>query len=157
MFYLIAAVGKNNEIGKDNDLIFRLKDDMAFFRKKTLGSKVVMGRKTWDSLPGRLEGRTNIVVSHSGVSGADFVLTDLDSFIRENADTDEEIFVIGGESIYRSFIDFAKKIYLTEIDEAVSSATAFFPKFEKSGYTRKVISRGLENGLHYSIVEYDKI
>ena len=157
MFYLIAAVGKNYEIGKGSDLIFRLKDDMAFFRKKTLGSKVVMGRKTWDSLPGRLEGRTNIVVSHSGVSGADYVLTDLDSFIRENADTDEEIFVIGGESIYRSFIDFAKKISDSML--GISGSSSFIAEavaapsrttYEQAQQTSDGINRSIAAGATFT-------
>ena len=81
MFSIISAVGKNKEIGKDNQLVFHIKDDMAFFREKTLGHKVVMGQNTWDSLPKKLENRENIVVSYSDFDGPDDIIHDIDDFI----------------------------------------------------------------------------
>ena len=77
MISLIAAVGKNWELGKNGDLIFHIKEDMKYFKDTTMGHKVVMGRKTWDSLPGKLFGRENIVVSHGEVTGADEIVNEL--------------------------------------------------------------------------------
>ena len=131
MFSIIAAVGKNNELGKKGDLIFHIKEDMQFFKETTTGHTVVMGFKTWESLPKKLPNRKNIVVSFEEIEGPDECITDLVQFIKDNENTNEEIFVIGGGSIYAQFIDHAKRIYLTEIDGEDSEADVFFPTFVK--------------------------
>ena len=100
MISIIACVGKNLELGKDGGLCFRIPEDMRYFKEVTMGHKVVMGRKTWESLPGKLPGRENIVVSHGEVIGADEVVNDFLEFLEENAGSAEEIFVIGGGLIY---------------------------------------------------------
>ena len=81
MFSLIACIGKNRELGKKNQLIFHIKEDMRFFRDTTRGHTVVMGRKTWESLPGKLPGRKNIVVSSREVPGADETISDISDFV----------------------------------------------------------------------------
>lgn len=156
MFSIIAAVGKKGEIGKNGDLCFHIKDDMKFFRKTTLNHKVVMGYNTWKSLPGKLKNRENLVVSHQEVPDADQTITDLDSFIAKHQDTDEEIFIIGGGMIYKTFLPYAQYLYLTEIDSTVPDATIFFPKFDKTKYTKSLIKKGTENDLDYSIIKYIK-
>ncbi|MBQ8985194.1 dihydrofolate reductase [Candidatus Saccharibacteria bacterium] len=153
MFSLIACVGKNRELGKDGKLIFRLKTDMKFFRETTKGHKVVMGRKTWESLPGKLKDRTNIVISRNPVPGADESVSELGAFIAENKDTPEEIFVIGGGMVYFEFLKYAKKIYLTEVD-AEAEADTVFPEFDKTKYTRQIIQEGKENDLAFEISLY---
>ena len=155
MLSIIAAIGKNRELGVGNDLVFHLKEDMKFFRETTSGHKVVMGRKTWESLPGKLKNRVNIVLSRSGVEGADECISDMDTFIATNKDTNEEIFVIGGGSIYAAFLPYAKNLYLTEIDSS-ANADIFFPEFDKSLYEKEIIKKGTENDLDYSIVKYTK-
>ena len=154
MFSIIAAIGKNNELGHKGELIFHLKDDMKFFRETTDGHSVVMGRKTWDSLPSKLGNRTNIVISRHDFNGPDEIIHNLDNFIKEYEDTSEEIFIIGGASIYEAFLPYAKTLYLTEID-ASADADVFFPTFDKSKYTKTLIKKGSENGLNYSIVKYN--
>ena len=154
MFSIIAAIGKNNELGHKGELIFHLKDDMKFFRETTKGHPVVMGRKTWDSLPGKLKNRTNIVISRHDFDGPDEIIHNLDDFIKEYEDTSEEIFIIGGASIYEAFLPHTKTLYLTEID-ASTNADVYFPKFDKSKYTKTLIKKGSENGLNYSIVKYN--
>ena len=157
MFSIIAAVGKNRELGKKGDLIFHLKEDMKFFKETTMGHKVVMGRKTWESLPFKLPGRTNIVVTSSGeLEGSDEVVRDISSFIDENKDTDEEIFVIGGGKIYAEFLPFASRIYLTEVLAEDSEADTFFPEFDKTKFDRKVIKEGKENDLAFAISLYQR-
>ena len=156
MFSIIAAVGKNNELGKKNELIFQIKDDMKFFRETTVGHKVLMGKNTWKSLPKKLPGRRNLVVSWEEVEGADQVIDDLDAFIAENKDTDEEVFVIGGGQIYKTLLPHAQKLYLTEIDATDAEADTFFPEFDKKHYSRELIRKGNEDDLAYSIVKYSK-
>ncbi len=154
MFSIIAAIGKNNELGHQGKLVFHLKDDMKFFRETTKGHPVVMGRKTWDSLPGKLKNRTNIVISRHDFNGPDQVIHNLDDFIKNHKDTTEEIFIIGGASIYEKLLPYASNIYLTEI-EASATADVFFPSFDKSKYTATLIKKGTENGLNYSIIKYN--
>lgn len=155
MFSIIAAVGKNNELGKKGDLIFHIKEDMQFFKDTTTGHTVVMGFKTWESLPKKLPNRKNIVVSFEEIEGPDEYVTDLVQFIKDNENTNEEIFVIGGGSIYAQFIDHAKRIYLTEIDGEDSEADVFFPTFDKSKYKRTVLQKGNSGKLSYEMCRYE--
>ena len=156
MLSLIAAIGKNRELGKQGELVFRIPEDMKFFKETTMGHKVLMGRKTWESLPGKLQGRTNIVVSRNLVEGADESVSDLMGFIEENQGTEEEIFVIGGGMVYFETLPAAKKIYLTEVEAGEPEADSWFPEFDKAKYERKVLKKGKSDDLAYSIVEYTK-
>ncbi|MBR2803381.1 dihydrofolate reductase [Candidatus Saccharibacteria bacterium] len=156
MISLIAAIGKNNELGLNNQLIFHLKDDMKFFKETTTGHPIVMGRKTWESLPGKLPNRKNIVVSHHDIPGADRSISDLSAFLQEIADSPEEYFIIGGGTLYEASLPFAKHLYLTEI-AASSSADTFFPYFDKSKYTKTILKKGRENDLTYQIARYTLI
>ena len=156
MFSIIAAVGENWELGKKGNLIFHLKDDMKFFRETTSGHKIVMGRKTWESLPGKLPNRTNIVVTSGDFGGPDEIVHDVSKFIADNKDTDEEIFVIGGGKIYAEFLPFASRIYLTEVDAEDSEADTYFPEFDKSSFERKLIKKGSQDDLTFAICLYQK-
>lgn len=156
MFSIIAAVGKNRELGKKGDLIFHLKDDMKFFRETTSGHKIVMGRKTWESLPGKLPNRTNIVISSRDFEGPDEIVHNLAEFIAKNKDTDEEIFVIGGGKIYAEFLPYASKIYLTEVDSEDSEADTYFPEFDKTSFKREIIKKGSEDDLTFAICLYQR-
>ncbi|MBR3157095.1 dihydrofolate reductase [Candidatus Saccharibacteria bacterium] len=156
MFTIIACIGKNRELGKGNKLIFHLKDDLKFFQETTLNHKVVMGRKTWESLPQKLKNRENIVISRQNFAGPDQIVHNLDEFIEKFQNTPEEIFIIGGATIYQKFLPFAKSIYLTEVDTLEPTADAFFPVFDKSNYSSKLIKKGTEDGLSYQITRYIK-
>ena len=155
MFSIIAAVGKNRALGKDNDLIFHIKEDMKFFRTTTKGHKVVMGRKTWESLPGKLKDRENIVISSEPVAEADQTVSNLEAYIKDNIDSSEEIFIIGGGSIYSQFLPYAKNLYLTEVN-ASPDADIFFPRFDKKRYHRKTLQTGEQGDLTYKIIKYSK-
>lgn len=155
MFSIIAAIGKNRELGLNGQLIFHIKEDMKFFRKTTTGHKIVMGRKTWESLPGKLPNRENIVVSRNDVAGADLTIKDLSEFIAKNQDTSEEIFIIGGGMLYATFLPYAKNLYLTEIN-ASAPADTFFPKFDKSKYDKTIIKKGSQDDLAYTFAKYVK-
>lgn len=156
MFSIIAAVGKNRELGKKGELIFHIKDDMKFFRETTSGHKIVMGRKTWESLPGKLPNRTNIVITSQDFDGPDEIIHNLSEFIDQNKDTEEEIFVIGGGKIYAEFLPYVTKIYLTEVDAEDPEADTFFPEFDKSEYDHNIIKEGRENDLTFAISLYQR-
>ncbi|MBR3121967.1 dihydrofolate reductase [Candidatus Saccharibacteria bacterium] len=156
MFSIIACVGKNREIGKNGQLIYHLKNDMAFFKKTTSNHPVAMGRKTWESLNGKLQNRQNIVFSRSDFEGPDLIIHNIDRFISENQNTNEEIFIIGGAKIYQKFIDVAKTLFLTEVDATKPDADAYFPDFNQSDFTQKLIEKGTENNLNYQIIKYNR-
>lgn len=153
---IIAAVGKNLELGKNNDLIWHFKEDMRFFKETTTGHTVVMGRKTFESLPKALPNRRNIVISSNPdyvAEGAE-VVTDINDIysLAEN----DEVFIIGGGKIYSRFINDADKLYLTEIDAAQPSADVYFPSFDKAEYVREVINNYCIDGVNFSHVLYSK-
>ena len=155
MLSLIAAIGRNRELGKDNQLIFRIPEDMQYFKDTTMGHRVLMGRKTWGSLPGKLPGRTNIVVSRNPVTGADVSVSDLKQFIEENRDTPEEIFVIGGGMVYFETLPYAKHLYLTEVD-ATAEADSWFPAFDTEDWEREEIMSGKSGDLDYKVIKYTR-
>ena len=154
MFSIIACIGKNHEIGKKGKLIFNIKDDMIFFRETTTDHTVVMGYNTWRSLPSKLKNRTNLVISYDKVEDADQTIKDLDEYIQKNQNTNEEIFIIGGGSIYEAFLPHAKHLYLTEVNTSDPDADTFFPAFDKTKYTKSLIKKGTDNDLVYSINKY---
>lgn len=130
MISLIAAVAKNRAIGKDNKLLYWLPNDLKRFKALTTGHTIVMGRRTFESLPkGALPNRRNIVLSRSGASfpGAE-TFSSLDEVIA-TCRSDEEIFIIGGASVYAQALPFADRLCLTEIDDAPAQADAFFPDY----------------------------
>ena len=130
MFILIAAIGENREIGHNGDLIFHIKDDMDFFKDTTSDHTVVMGRRTWESMPGKLKNHKNFVVTHQNLEGPDEIIRDIDDFITKHKNTPEEIFIIGGASVYEKFLPHAKSLYLTEISAPYPFADTFFPSFD---------------------------
>jgi dihydrofolate reductase len=131
---MIAAIGKNNELGKSNTLLWDLPCDMKHFRDTTRGKTVVMGQKTFESLGRPLPNRRNIVLTrnenftHEGIEvvcGID----ELFGLLERTAQADEEIFIIGGGQIYTLFIDKADKLYITHVDME-TEADAFFPAID---------------------------
>ncbi|RXZ81846.1 dihydrofolate reductase [Paenibacillaceae bacterium] len=125
---LIAAMGRNRTIGKDNKLPWKLPDDMAYFVRKTKGKTVLMGRKTLESFGKPLKNRTNIVLTRRDDFAQDgcIVAHSLDeAFVAAQG---ADVMVIGGEEIYRQALPFADVILLTEIDEEFEG-DAHFPAF----------------------------
>ncbi|MBR2586797.1 dihydrofolate reductase [Candidatus Saccharibacteria bacterium] len=158
-FSLIACIGKNRELGKDNDLVFHFKEDMKFFREKTKGKTVVMGYNTWKSLKETpLKGRTNLILSHRDLNSLPESakrLENLDSFIKKNSTSAEEIFVIGGASVYKLFLPHAKTLYLTEVEEE-AKADVFFPTFKKEDYDLTTLKSLTENTVKLNFNKYIK-
>lgn len=124
---VLVAVAENGVIGKDNQLIWKLSDDLKLFKKRTLGHVVIMGRKTFDSIGKPLPGRTNIVISrnpHLAIQGAT-VASSLEEALRLAEPTTEEVFIIGGQKIYELAAPFATRIYFTRV-HASPQGDAFF-------------------------------
>lgn len=156
MISMIAAIGKNNELGYKNKLIWNLPNDLKFFRETTMGKPIVMGYNTFLSLPKMLPGRKHIVLSFKEVEVPSEVelFTDIDDVINYIKQYDE-VFIIGGASIYKAFIPYVDKLYLTEIN-ATSTADVYFPTFDKNMYSRRVLANNEDNGIKYEHVLYER-
>lgn len=136
MITIIAAVARNGAIGRDNKLIYRLPADMRRFKALTTGNTVIMGRRTFQSLPkGPLPNRRNIVVSRTitHIDGAD-CYSSLPSAIASCQPADS-IFIIGGASLYREAMTIADRLCLTEIDDTPNDADTFFPPYDSDTWT----------------------
>ena len=139
---LVAALDRNNAIGKGNDLPWRLPDDLKRFKALTLGKPVLMGRKTAQSLGRALPGRTNLVLTRSGQAPFDGMravrsVEEAMQVARDESAT--ELCVIGGGEIYALALPFADRLDLTHVDTVVEHADAFFPAFDMSEW--KAVSR----------------
>ncbi|MEI3530292.1 MAG: dihydrofolate reductase [Bacilli bacterium] len=155
---LIAAIGKNNELGMDNKLIWHLPNDLKFFKTQTMHKHIVMGMNTFKSLPKILPGRTHLVLTHSDVNLGYGVLAfhnrqDLLEYI---AQINDEVFVIGGAQIYRQFFDEANKLVLTEVDKSEPKADVYFPSFDKADWNCTEIARHEDNGIKYKHLIYKR-
>ena len=129
---LIVAMADNGVIGRDNDLPWRLPDDLKFFKRTTLGAPIVMGRRTWQSIGRPLPGRTNLVVTRNRRFEADGaqVAHSLGDALALVADV-PEVFVIGGATLYREALPMASRLYLTEVHADIDGDTTF-PQWDRS-------------------------
>lgn len=147
---LIAVLNKKRAIGKDNDLVFQLPADLARFRRLTRGMPVIMGTRTWESIPKHpLPGRLNIVVSrnpHYSADGATMVTTIEKALGLAKDSTDSDIWVIGGGVIYGLALPYAERLYLTIVDDD-SEGDTYFPDY--SEFTEVIPNEEpSENGVH---------
>ncbi|MBQ9020028.1 dihydrofolate reductase [Candidatus Saccharibacteria bacterium] len=158
-FTIIAAVGRNRELGKKGGLCFKIPGDLKFFKETTMGHPIFMGLNTWRSLPGKLPGREHYVLTFdAGEIGRDDVhaVTDLEEFVKEWKEAPEEMFVTGGAMVYEQMVPYADKMYLTEVVAEDDEAEVFFPEFDKGEWQRKVIGKGEDDGVAYSFVLYTR-
>ena len=153
---LIACIGKNYELGNDNDLIWKFKNDMKFFRDKTINNSVIMGRRTYESIGKILPKRENIIITKDkkfNVNNA-LIFNDNDSVINYIEDNYDKLFyIIGGASIYNYYLDYCNMLYLTEVNDS-ACASVYFPRFDKSNYDSYKIQGYNENGIDYNIKKY---
>lgn len=159
MIVIIAAVARNGVIGKENGLPWHLPEDLRHFRALTLGHAVIMGRKTWESLPERfrpLPGRTNIVVTRNTeytAAGAT-VVASLEA--AQKVDGGGTAFVIGGAELYAHALPLAERLELTEILADVAG-DAHFPAYDRSRWHEVKRAAGVSaEGLHYAFVTYER-
>ena len=155
---IIAAVGKNLELGKNNELIWRLKGDMQFFKEQTMKKPIVMGLNTFNSLPGLLSGRKHIVLTHQNISLPSEVLImhSVDETLDYITNYQDEVMIIGGASIYKQFLPHSEKLILTEIDGTDKDADTLFPKCNKDEYDSMIIGINEEKGIKYKHLVYRK-
>ena len=158
MLSIIACISQTNRaIGYQNRLLYHIKSDLTRFRELTTGHTIIMGRKTYESLPnGALPHRRNIVVSNSmkEMKGCE-VYPNLEAALKA-AESPQEIFIIGGESIYRQSLHVARKLYLTVVDDAPQQADAFFPEINPKEWELIEKEMRNENGLSFSFLTYFK-
>ena len=157
-FSIIAAIGKNKKKKKNDKLIWNLPNDLKFFKEMTTGKTIIMGRRTFDSLPRMLPNRHHVVLSLSN----DFpneveVFRDINHLLEKYKDSNEELFVIGGASIFTLFLDYCDKLYLTEIEATDKDADVYFPEFDKSNYESELLKENEDNGIKYKHILYRKI
>lgn len=155
---LIAAIRKNRELGVNNSLIWHIKEDMKFFKDTTINHPIVMGRKTFDSLPKLLPNRTHIILSRTNAKISPNVITlnSVQEFINLSKNIADDFYVIGGGAIYQEFMPYATKMLLTEIDESYPNADTFFPDFDINDWNQKVIGEYQDKDIKYLRKLYTK-
>lgn len=163
MFSIIAAVDENFAIGYKNNLLCRISDDMKRFKSLTMGKKVLVGRKTFESIKNGLPGRKMIVVTNNKnykkeIADDNEICYDLKKFLMDNKDTPEEIFIIGGAQIYSLSIAYAKRIYLTHIKNKFLADT-YFPKINESDWQieRSPTFFDAKNNVSFQYEDYKRI
>ncbi len=159
MISIIVAIAENSAIGRNNELLWHIPEDLRRFKRITDGHKVIMGKRTWESLPLRpLPGRTNIVISDDpddrfqGCTMAYSIEEALD-----HCNRDEECFVVGGGMIYRQFLPLADKLYITRV-HASFDADTFFPEIEEDTWEVYETEKGQINAGDpaYSFITYHR-
>ncbi len=163
MVSIIVAIASNYAIGKNNDLLWHISEDLKFFKRTTSGHPVVMGYNTYLSIGARpLPKRRNIVVSSSREEGErDGVeyFKSLEAALASAAEGGEEVFVMGGGMLYRSALPFAEKLYITEVETVIEDADTFFPTIDPALWHETSRSERFfdeETGFRYSFVTYEK-
>lgn len=160
MISMIAALSDDLGIGKDNKLLWNIPEDLKRFKKLTMGKCVIMGKRTWESLPRKpLPGRNNIVITDIPGECIDCSVT---AYSIEDAltkcDKDEEVFVIGGGSVYRQFMPIADRLYITHVHKK-APADVWFPKIDmrkwRIAQKEECISED-ESRIPYSYVIYER-
>lgn len=159
---IIVAIDEKNAIGKDNQLLCHLPNDLKYFKSVTQGHTVIMGRNTYESLPnGSLPNRRNIVLSRNKDLQLDRceVSSSLEDAIAL-CDSETEVFIIGGATVYAKAIDLADKLYITYIHHQFEGTDAFFPKVDKNKWiesSRIENNSDEKNKYAHTFVVYNKI
>ncbi len=160
MISIIVAVAENGAIGKDNQLLWRLSDDLKQFKALTTGHAVIMGRKTYESIGKPLPNRTNIVITRQAKVSDDESVRTANSIekaieMAKEVKGDEEIFIIGGGNIYEQSLELTDKIYLTEVKVTIEGDT-HFPELRANEWkevSRKSYQKNEKNDHDFDVVE----
>lgn len=156
---IIVAHSRNGAIGKDNKLLWKLKDDMKFFKTVTTDCTVIMGRKTYESIGRPLPNRTNIVITRQKGYKADncIVVSSLEEAIRK-VYRNQKVFIIGGGEIYKQGLKIATRVYATQVDCDLNGDTYFEALDEKWQWKEtKSFDKNEDNEYSFDIVTYDRI
>ncbi len=162
MISMIVAMAKNRAIGKNNDLLWHIPEDLRFFKEKTTGHIIVMGRNTFESLPFVLPNREHWVLTtqvdqlpkHEQVRG----FNSMEAILEAVKATEEEVFIIGGAQIYEEFLPYADRLYITKVD-AEFEADVYFPKIDEEEFEETFISESYKTEKYpwtYCFTEYNR-
>ncbi|MDD4001263.1 MAG: dihydrofolate reductase [Bacteroidales bacterium] len=160
MISIIVAIAENNAIGKDNDLLWHISEDLKYFKRITLGSPIIMGRKTWESLPFKpLPKRENIVISNNKDYKLDnaTVFHSLEEAV-QYVKKFENCFIIGGGMIYNTILPFCDKLYITKVHKSFEADT-FFPEIDSNQWeleSQSEIQKDEPSGLEFQFLVYKK-
>lgn len=161
MISIIAAIGKNNELGKKNQLLWSLPADLKHFKEITSGHPIIMGSKTFASIGRPLPNRRNIVVTrdlnfkNENVE----VVYSIDEALKLFENSNDEVFVIGGGEIYKQMINNADKLYITEVEAGDTDADTYFPTIDKNIWQETLRTKNIKdenNQYDFDFVEYIK-
>lgn len=158
MISIIAAVATNRAIGNENKLIYWLPDDLKRFKALTTGHTIIMGRRTFESLPkGALPNRRNIVLSRTQTEfpGCD-TYASLEEALR-HCNEDEDIYIIGGASVYEQAMPLAHRLCLTEVHDTPAQADAFFPPYKDGWKLAQKEEHGTDERHHFSFCFADYV
>src|SRR5690625_1624854 len=161
MLSLIVAMDKNNVIGKDNDMPWHLPKDLQHFKETTLGSTMVMGRKTFESIGRVLPGRTTVVLTRGKQSfpeGVEVIHSMEEIFALQEKDKKKELFVIGGGHLFEQILPYADRLYVTVINEAFDG-DVYFPEIDPTIWEETTKEKGIKddkNVYEYYWIQYDR-
>ncbi len=158
MLSIIVAIAKNNAIGKDNQLLWHISEDLKYFKRVTSGHSIIMGRKTYASIGKPLPNRKNVVISTTLPPTEGLVLVpSIEKAIIETAG-EEEVFVIGGGAVYHETLPLAQRLYITFVEHSYEADT-FFPEIDYSQWkevSREYHERGENFDFPFTFVVYER-
>lgn len=159
---IIAAIGPNLELGYNNELIWHLKEDLAFYKRTTLHKYIIMGRVTLETLPPKaLIDRKPIVLTSQPYQDKDNIkyFNSIEELLKIIEQSNEEYIVIGGATIYKQFIPFVDTMYLTNIEPLTDTkieADTYFPTFNQNNWHTEILQEGIEKETSYKIKKYTR-
>lgn len=168
MLSLIVATAQNNAIGRNNELLWHISEDLKYFKSTTTGHPVIMGRKTYESIGRPLPGRRNIVITRGTIEAPQIknpqttsfeVSNNLEGVISLAKNSENEFFVMGGGELYKQTFSCADRLYITKIYAEAEGADTFFPVVDEAEW--KVVKEGErltdeENGIEFQFIVYEK-
>jgi len=160
MISFIVAMDKNNVIGYKNEMPWHLPNDLRFFKEKTTGHTIIMGRKTFESIGRVLPNRHHIVLTRSTTVFPKEVevVNDIEDIVQLSQNKEEELFVIGGGNIFKQMLEYADRLYVTIIDEAFAG-DVFFPHICTDDWKETIKEKGIKNAKNpydYHFIQYDR-
>ena len=156
---MIASVGKNLEIGKNNQLLWPIKEDLKFFKDQTMGKPIVMGMSTFESMNRRkLPGRQSIILTRKNIELDNdiIIIHSIDELLNYIEEYNDEVMIIGGATVYAQMLNYSNKLVLTEVEKECNDADSYFPEFNKDEWNREVLNELEENNIKYKHLIYTK-
>ncbi len=156
MISLIAVIGNNNELGKDNKLLWNLPNDLLYFKKITINHTVIMGYKTYLSIGKSLPDRRNVVISSRDLNIDNIICyKSMNDLVENEIKNNEEVFIIGGASLYNYFINKADRLYITRVYDNVD-ADVYLPFFNENYYSIISENDDIDNGYKLKRFIYER-